>query len=325
MKNLLMTERWRPKNFDDLIILPRIQRLFENGLNSNYLFYGSFGTGKTTLARILIGKYTKKSPFIEINSSFHTSIDTLRNQVDEFCSKVYMGLDIEDDTEANSIKYVFLDEFDRTSIQYQDALKAYIEEYSSKNVRFILTTNHINKISPGVKSRCVEVNFDAQDVEEEKFLKRQIYKKLVDKILPKEEISISKDDLVKIINKNFPDFRSILISIDNFKLSGTLENGFQINEKLKISTFEIIFDKNNDYEKIFHFLMNNYGQDRISDLISILGKPLIDYSIKSNLELSKMFQANYIVCDYGNMLEKSSDPIILGMTIIGKLKELFNG
>jgi len=324
MKNLLITERWRPKSFDDLIILPRIKNLFENGLQSNYLFYGNFGSGKTTLARILIGKYTKKTPFIEINSSFHTSIDTLRTQIDEFCSKVYMGFDVDDEVDPTSFKYVFLDEFDRTSIQYQDALKAYIEEYSSKNVRFILTTNHINKISPGIKSRCVEVNFDAQDVNEEKFLKREIYKKIVDKILPQENFTISKEDLVKIINKNFPDFRSTLISIDNYRLSGSLESGFQINEKLKSTTFDLIFDKGSDYEKIFHFLMNSYGPDRINELISILGQPLMDHCIKNNIQTNKLFQSNYIVCDYGNLLEKSADPLILGMTIIGKLKDLFN-
>ena len=51
-------------------------------------------------------------------------------------------------------------------MSYQDALKAYIEEFSSKNVRFIFTTNHINKVSQGIRSRLVEVNFDCQNQEE---------------------------------------------------------------------------------------------------------------------------------------------------------------
>jgi len=151
MKNLLLTERWRPKKLEDVILLPRIKNLFKDGLNNNYIFCGHFGTGKTTLARILIGKYTKDKPFLEINSSFYTSIETLRTKIDEFCSKVYMGFDLETDITSDSIKYVFLDEFERTSIQYQDALKAYIEEYSKKNVRFLFTTNHINKVSPGIR------------------------------------------------------------------------------------------------------------------------------------------------------------------------------
>jgi len=96
MKNLLLSERWRPKTIEDTILLPRIKKLFENGIQQNVIFYGNFGTGKTTLARILIGKYSKNKPYIELNSSFYTSIDTLRNKIDEFCSKVYMGLDLVD-------------------------------------------------------------------------------------------------------------------------------------------------------------------------------------------------------------------------------------
>jgi len=324
MKNLLITERWRPKSFEDLVILPRIKNIFENGLNSNYLLYGNFGIGKTTMARILIGKYTKNSPHIEINSSFHTSIETLRNQIDEFCSKVYIGFDLEDEPVTDSFKYVFLDEFDRTSLQYQDALKAYIEEYSSKNVRFILTTNHINKISPGIRSRCIEVNFDPQNSEEEKFLKKQIFRKIIDKILPSEDISIEKQEIAKIINKNFPDFRSILMSVENYKLSGGTDIGFQINEQLKNSTFDLIFDPNVDYEKVFNFILSNYGQERISDLLHILGRPFIEHCIQNKIELNKLFKANHIICDSSNLLEKISDPIILGISTIGKIRELFN-
>ena len=203
MKNLLLSERWRPKNLDDVILLPRIKKIFKNGLNNNVILHGHFGTGKTTLSRILIGKYTKDKPLLEINSSFYTSIDTLRNKIDEFCSKVYMGFDLDKDIDIDETKYVFLDEFERTSIQYQDALKAYIEEFYKKNVRFIFTTNHINKVSAGIRSRLIEVNFDCQSPEEERYLKQEIYKKIQNQICPKEGFEISKEELVKIINKKF--------------------------------------------------------------------------------------------------------------------------
>jgi DNA polymerase III delta prime subunit len=196
MKNLLLSERWRPKTLGDTILLPRVRKLFEEGIQQNVILYGNFGTGKTTLARILIGKYSKDKPYLELNSSFYTSIDTLRSKIDDFCSKVYMGLDLVDELPKDNIKYVFLDEFDRTSIQYQDALKAYIEEFSRKNVRFILTTNHINKVSPGIRSRLVEVNFDCQNTEEEKYLKTEIYKKIFNQICPKEDFTITKDNLI---------------------------------------------------------------------------------------------------------------------------------
>ena len=139
-KNLLLWEKYRPKSIDDIILLPRIKSHFENGITKNYILTGHYGTGKTSLARIIIGKYSKDKAFLEINSSLYTSIDTLRNDIEKFCKTQPM---IESD---DPIKYIFLDEFERVSSQYQDALKAFVEQYH-KNVRFILTTNHLNKIS----------------------------------------------------------------------------------------------------------------------------------------------------------------------------------
>ena len=177
IKRLLLWEKWRPKTIEDTILPDRIKKQFENGITRNYIFYGSYGTGKTTLARILVGKYSKDKAYIELNSSLFTSIDVLRSEIDQFCRTAPI-LETEDE-----IKYVFLDEVDRISPQYQDALKAFIEKYHEK-VRFILTTNHINKISQGIKSRFTEINFDCQSIEEEKYLKTEIYKKINNVILP---------------------------------------------------------------------------------------------------------------------------------------------
>lgn len=325
MKQLLLSEKWRPKSIEDVILLPRIRKIFENGLNQNVILYGHFGTGKTTVARILIGKYLKNTPHIELNSSFYTSIDTLRNKIDDFCSKVYMGFDMEIETTKDTIKYVFLDEFERTSTQYQDALKAYIEEYSAKNVRFILTTNHINKVSSGIRSRLIEVNFDCQSPDEEKYLKNEIYKKIQNVIAPKEEFQISKDDLIKIINKKFPDFRSIMIEVDNFRQTGSTSNsGTTIDIKLRNDLYSLIFDKSKTYEDCYHFLMNNFGPEKIDELISLLGRPFVDFSINEKKEnIEKLFEVNYIITEHTKLLETNTDPIILGMTIIGKIRDLF--
>ena len=324
MKNLLLSERWRPKNLEDIILLPRIKKIFENGLNNNVILYGHFGTGKTTLARILIGKYTKDKSFLELNSSFYTSVDTLRTKIDEFCSKVYMGFDLEGDISKDDTKYVFLDEFERTSIQYQDALKAYIEEFSRKNVRFIFTTNHINKVSPGIRSRLIEVNFDCQTPEEEKFLKQEIYKKVKNKICPEEGFDIGKDELVKIINKKFPDFRSILIELDNFKITGTIVTTTTTNLKLKNDTYSLIYDKTKTYEDIYHFLMVNFGPEKIDELLNLFGRQFVDYSLtEKRTNIEKLFQVNYIICEHQHLLETNTDPIILGMTVVGKIRDLF--
>ncbi len=324
MKHLLLSERWRPKTLEDIILLPRIREIFKEGLNQNVILYGHFGTGKTTLARILIGKYLKNTPHIEINSSFYTSIDTLRSKIDDFCSKVYMGLDLDEPIQKDSMKYVFLDEFERTSTQYQDALKAYIEEYSAKNVRFIFTTNHINKVSLGIRSRLIEVNFDCQNIDEEKWLKTEIAKKIVKVIAPKEGFEIPKDDLITIINKKFPDFRSILTELDNYKQTGsTLQNTSKVDLKIKSELFDLIFNKTKSFEDIYHFVMDNFGPERIDELISLLGRPFIDYCIENKkTDLESLFQVAHIITDNTRLLETNTDPVILGISVIGKIKDL---
>jgi DNA polymerase III delta prime subunit len=325
MKHLLLSERWRPKTIEDIILLPRIKDIFKNGLTQNVILYGHFGTGKTTLARILIGRYLKSKPHIELNSSFYTSIETLRSKIDDFCSKVYMGLDLDEPIEKDSIKYVFLDEFERTSTQYQDALKAYIEEFSSKNVRFIFTTNHINKVSSGIRSRLIEINFDCQNLEEEKYLKNEIAKKIIKEIIPKEQFEISKEEVVKIINKKFPDFRSILTELDNFKLTGTSLNNFSnLDLRIKNELYELIFDNSKTFEYVYHFLMNNFGPERIDEILTLLGKEFIDFNLHNKkINVEKLFEVCYIVTDYSKLLENCQDPIILGITVIGKIRDIF--
>jgi DNA polymerase III delta prime subunit len=305
-KNLLLWEKYRPKTLDDVILLPRIRSHFELGVSKNYIFYGHYGTGKTSLARVLIGRYSKDKAFLEINSSLYTSIDVLRSEVEKFC-KTQPMLETED-----PIKYIFLDEFERVSSQYQDALKAFIETYH-KNVRFILTTNHINKISDGIKSRFTCIDFDCQTPQEEKFLKQEIYKKITNVVSLKEEINLSKDDLVNIINKKFPDFRGMFVELQNFKDTGEL-NSVQSNvsTKLKLDLYNILYDKSLDYEKIYHFLMSNFGPDKIDIIIKLLGKSFVDWSIQEKREnIDKLFELNYILSDYSSKLETNTDPIIL--------------
>lgn len=318
-EKLLLWEKWRPKTEDDIILLPRVRKYFENGLDANYIFYGNYGTGKTSLARILIGKYTKDKPFLEINSSLYTSIDVLRNEIENFCKFTPI-------MESNSdVKYIFLDEFERVSIQFQDAFKAFIEKYSKNNVRFIITTNHINKITDGIKSRIPQINFDCIDLNEEKYLKQEIYKRVKNVILKSEGKDIPKDNLVSIIHKKFPDFRSIIVEVQNYITTGGESiSSSNVSNSIKLELYELIYNKTVDYEGVYNFLMANFGPEKIDTMISLLGKPFIDWSISKKINVDKLFECNYIIADYTSKLETNTDPIILGMTIIGKFKDILN-
>lgn len=302
---------------EDIILLPRIRNQFKDGVNTNYIFHGHYGTGKTTLARILIGRYSKDKAYLELNSSLFTSIDTLRSEIENFC-RVKPMMDTDSD-----IKYVFLDEFERVSPQYQDAFKAFIEKYH-KNVRFILTTNHLNKISPGIKSRFTEVNFDILDLEEEKFLKKEIYKRIVNTILVSEKFEISKENTISIINKKFPDFRGMIQSVQNYiTTGGIIQDSSNVSNKLKIELYNTIYDKSSDYEKIYHFLMRSFGPEKIDVMINLMGRPFTEWLINEKKEdINKLFKVSNVVCEYNSLLDTATDPIIIGISFLGKIRDI---
>ena len=312
VNKLLLWEKWRPKTIEDIILLPRIRKELESGVNQHYIFHGHYGTGKTSLARILIGKYSKETPYLELNCSMDTSIDVLRTEIDNFCKFTPM-------METNSdIKYVFLDEFERVSGNFQDAFKAFIERYN-KNVRFIITTNHINKISDGLKSRIKQIGFDCQNIEEERFLKQEIYKKIINEVLPKEDTEIPKEDLINIITKKFPDFRSVLVEVQSYLDTGSISD---VSNKVKLELYNTLYE-DLDFEKTYHFLMSNFGAEKIDVMIKLLGKPFIDWCITEKREsVNKLFETAYVIADYSSKLEGATDPLILGITIIGKFRDI---
>jgi DNA polymerase III delta prime subunit len=315
VKSLILWEKWRPRNLEDIILLPRIRKQFESGVSQHYIFYGHWGTGKTSLARILIGKYTKETPFLEVNCSEETSIDYLRDEISTFCRTKPMFSD-------SDIKYVFLDEFERVSAQFQDAFKAFIEKYNNKGVKFILTTNHIEKISGGLKSRIKMINFDCENIDEERILKKDFFNRIRNVILPAEGKEVSKEDLIRIVTKKFPDFRNILVELQNFLETGQSNFNANISNKLKNELYSIIFSKDDNYDKIYHFLMSTFGSEKIDQMIKLLGRPFVSFIIdKHPTKVDKLFECNYIISDYSLKID-TTDPIILGMTIIGKYRDI---
>jgi DNA polymerase III delta prime subunit len=234
-----------------------------------------------------------------------------------------MGFDLVEAIDSKSTKYVFLDEFEKASSAYQDALKAYIENFSEDaNVKFIFNTNHIEKISPGLRSRLIAINFNPLNKEEEIFLKNEIAKKLHNIILPKEGIEINKKDLINLINKNFPDLRSILNSIEYYKTVGEQYNTTNLNKKSQEELYNFIFSKSS-YEEVYHYLMSNFGDTKIIDMLKSLEVPFIEWVFLNKRDfIEKMFDVNKIVADNISLLDSASDPIIIGMKCIGEIKKL---
>jgi replication factor C subunit 3/5 len=160
-------EQYRPSTLDDVIahddILATLRRLMENNAMPHLLFYGPPGTGKTTTiqacARQLYGQ-SLKSNVLEMNASDDRGIDVVRNEIKDFASTGTVNFFAVSSPAPNKpgIKLIILDEADQMSHDAQAALRRVIEKYT-KNVRFCIVCNHINKIIPAVQSRCTRFRF----------------------------------------------------------------------------------------------------------------------------------------------------------------------
>ena len=78
------------------------------------------------------------------------------------------------------------------------------------------------------------------------------------------------------------------------------------------------------FNEIYHYIMETFGDEKVDEMISILGRPFIDYICEKYPELSeKLFNVSYIITEHTKLLETSTDPVILGITVLSKIREIF--
>lgn len=310
----LLWQKYRPKTINDIILLPRIRKLIKNGIDDNLILHGHYGTGKTSLSMIL----TEGKPVLSINTSLHTSIDVLRTDIKDYVSTMSGIFDPTDD-----YKYIFLDEFEEASSQYQNALKAFIESYSSR-VRFILVTNHVHKVEQGVISRCTSVDFDPKTDEEVKFLKSNYKERLID-ISKKENIDIEEIDIKKIVAHNFPDMRKMVNVLSNIKKTGRIDyNITTFDSKLKMDLYKDLI--NGDTTSLQGFVMDNFGPEKVQELFNLCGRPLIEVLMtkeKGIIDTTILGDIYSDVSEHSMWLStiKGGDPVVVGISCLSKIQK----
>ncbi len=175
----IWVEKYRPAKLDDLILDEgslRVVSQFKDEI-PNLLFVGSPGTGKTTLARIIVNDILGCN-FLYINASDESGIDTIRHNITNFAqTKSFDG----------GVKVVVLDEADGLTSQAQAALRNTMETYA-KYCRFILTANYKHKIIPALQSRCQSIDLKPEI--------KQAAKRCFN-ILKEEGVSVSDEQKVK--------------------------------------------------------------------------------------------------------------------------------
>ena len=186
----IWTEKYRPTDLSDYIgndsIKGKVRVYLESGEIPHLLLYGKAGTGKTTLAKLIIKNI--ECDYIYINASDENNVDTVRTKVRDFSSSVGF----------TPLKVVILDEADYMTPNAQAALRNLMETFS-KHTRFILTCNYVEKIIDPIQSRCQV--FGVTPPSRKDVAERLLF------ITNEESIVEDKDAIVQIVNATYPDIR----------------------------------------------------------------------------------------------------------------------
>ncbi|BFZ63339.1 Subunit of heteropentameric Replication factor C (RF-C) [Saitoella coloradoensis] len=201
-------EKYRPTTLEDVSghqdIISTIERFIDAGKVPHMLLYGPPGTGKTSTilacARKIYGpKY--KNMILELNASDDRGIDVVRDQIKTFSSTRQISMGPSTTTSGAGFKLVVLDEADAMTQVAQNALRRTIEKYT-KNVRFCIICNYVNKIITPIQSRCTRFRFSPLPVES--------VRHRVDHVIEAEGVKITDEGREALLRLSKGDMRRAL-------------------------------------------------------------------------------------------------------------------
>ena len=282
----LFVEKFRPQTLETFVgsetLKTQLQKFIDQNDLVNMLFYGPAGSGKTTLAKLIVKNLD--CDYLLINASDERGIETIRDKVSGFASTASF----------KPLKVVILDEADFLTIQAQASLRNVIETFS-RNTRFILTCNYVERIIDPLQSRCQTLKVippSKSDIAQH-----------VAWIMEEEEISFELEDLKTVVNQFYPDLRKCLNTI---QLS-TQDSRLTIDKTVLVSSnymVQVVKELKNpkpswksirqiiansgsqDFEELFRYLYDNASvyAEGSEGMVAIY---LNEYSYQANFRIDK--------------------------------------
>ncbi len=274
MEHSLWVEKYRPNTLTTYIgnehLKEKVKRYIDSEDVPHLLLYGKAGTGKTTLAKIVVNNID--CDYMYINASDENKVDDVRNKIKTFASSVGF----------KSLKVIILDECDYLTPNAQAALRNLMETFS-KHCRFILTCNYVERIIDPIQSRCQSYKVVPPS-------KKEVAQQMV-KILNKESVKYKLDDVAMIVNAGYPDIRRVINSsqrqvVDNklvVDVSSIIQNDYKVQLLEKLSSGasfkdvrQLIADNSiSDYSELYRLLydeVETYSNGKIAECIMAIAE-----------------------------------------------------
>ncbi len=278
----IWTEKYRPKSFEGVVgqqeTIKRVKNL-TNSLNiPHLLFAGPAGTGKSTLAIIIVKELFGENwqdNYLELNASDTRGIDVIREEVKDFARTKAL--------EDTPFKVIFLDEADALTKEAQQALRRTMEKYTA-TCRFILSCNYSSKIIDPIQSRCAIFRF--------KPLEKKDTDKVIEKITNQEQLEIEEEAKEALYEASEGDLRRVINLLQSTasisqRITADLINTVTASAKPSDIKTVLEYALSGDFIKAKNKLLDTMLKESISgqDIIKAIQKEIWNLEIEPKIKV----------------------------------------